>query len=92
MAYREKGKVMNVAQWGIVIGVVTSAVLALAPWMFMVHAKLAVIATQIVELGEKVEKAAEANQQLWSQCAQHETRLKTHDVHFAHIAERMREL
>ena len=38
----------------------------------MVHAKLAVIATQIVELGEKVEKAAEANQQLWSQSAQHE--------------------
>jgi hypothetical protein len=83
---------MSVEQWGIVIGVVTSAVLALAPWMFMVHAKLAVIATQIAELGEKVEKAAEANQQLWSCYAQHEARLETHDVQFAHLAERLEEI
>ena len=69
---------MCIQQWGIVIGVVTSALLALGPWMFMVHAKLAVIATQIVELGEKVEKAADANQQLWSRCAEHQSRLDTH--------------
>jgi outer membrane murein-binding lipoprotein Lpp len=83
---------MTVEEWGIVIGALISAVLALAPWMFMVHAKLAVIATQIVELGEKVEKAAEANQQLWSRYAQHEARLETHDVQFAHVAERLQEI
>ncbi len=83
---------MTVSQWGIAIGVVTSAVLALAPWMFMVHAKLAVIAQQIVELGEKVEKAAEANQQLWSLYAQHEARLETHDVQFTHLSDRLQEL
>ena len=35
---------MRAVEWGILLGVVTSGLLALAPWMFMVHAKLAVIA------------------------------------------------
>ena len=83
---------MSIQEWKIVVGVVMSALLALAPWMFMVHAKLAVIATQIVELGEKVEKAAEANQELWSRYAQHEGRLQTHDVQFTHVAERLQEI
>ena len=83
---------MAVEEWGLLVGVILSALLALGPWMFMVHAKLAVIATQIVELGEKVEKAAEANQQLWSRCAQHETRLETHDVQIAHVAQRLQEI
>ena len=83
---------MGVAEWGIVVGVATSGVLALAPWMFMVHAKLAVIAAQLAALGEKVDNATEANQQLWSQSAQHEVRLKTHDVQFTHVAERLREM
>ena len=83
---------MSVQEWGIVIGVVTSALLALAPWMFMVHAKLAVIAARLAELDENVEKAHQDHQQLWSLCAQHQTRLETHDVQFAHIAERLQEL
>lgn len=83
---------MTAQEWGIVIGMAVSALLALGPWMFMVHAKLAVIAAQIVQLGEKVEKAAEANQQLWSRYAQHEARLETHDVQFAHVAQRLQEL
>jgi hypothetical protein len=86
------GLATTTSEWGILIGVVMSALLALAPWMFMVHAKLAVIATQLAELAERVEKAAEANQQLWSRFAQHETRLETHDVQFAHVAERLQEL
>jgi len=83
---------MTVQEWGIVVGVVVSGLLALAPWMLMVDAKLAVIAAQIVELGEKVEKAAEANERLWSRYAQHEARLETHDVQFAHVAERLEEI
>ena len=83
---------MSIQGWEIVVGVVTSALLALGPWMFMVHAKLAVIATQIAELAEKMEKATEANQQLWSFYAQHEARLETHDVQFAHVSERLQEL
>ena len=83
---------MNVHALGIVIGVVTSALLAMVPWMVMVHAKLAVIATQIAQLDEKMEKAATANNQLWSRYAQHEARLETHDVQFAHVAERLQEI
>lgn len=79
-------------EWGIIVGVVTSALLAMGPWMFMVHAKLAVIGAQIGALDEKLEKAAEANHQLWSFYAQHEARLETHDVQFTHIAERLQEL
>ena len=83
---------MSVQGWAIVVGVITSALLALGPWMFMVHAKLAVIATQIADLAEKMEKATEANQRLWSFYAQHEARLETHDVQFAHLSERLQEL
>ena len=83
---------MSVQEWSIVIGVLTAVMLAMTPWMFMVHAKLAVIAAQIVELGEKVEKAAEANHELWALHAVHETRLETHDVQFSHVAERLQEL
>ncbi len=83
---------MSVQEWGIMTGVFMSVFLALTPWMFMVHAKLAVIAAQIAELGEKVEKAAEANHELWSLYAAHDTRLETHDVQFAHVTERLQEL
>ncbi|MGA2031684.1 MAG: hypothetical protein ABSG68_05470 [Thermoguttaceae bacterium] len=83
---------MTSQEWGILIGGVMSAVLALGPWMFMVHAKLAVIASRIVDLGEKMEKAAEANRELWKLYAQHEARLDTHDVQFSHISQRLQEL
>jgi len=83
---------MSIHAWGIVVGVATSALLALGPWMFMVHAKLAVIGSQLAELDEKVDKAAEANQQLWSLCAQHAVRLETHDVQLVHLNERLQEL
>ncbi len=83
---------MSVQEWGIVVGAVVSGLAALAPWMFMVHAKLAVIAAQIVELSEQVEKATEANRELWNCCANHRARLDTHDVQFAHIVERLQEL
>ena len=83
---------MNAETWAIVIGVATSAPLALGPWMVMVHAKLAVIATQIAELDEKLEKATVENHELWSHYARHAARLDTHDVQFAHVAERLQEM
>lgn len=83
---------MTVQEWGIVVGALVSGLAALAPWMFMVHAKLAVIAAQIEELSQQVEKATENNRELWNSCASHRARLATHDVQFAHIAERLQEL
>jgi len=83
---------VTVQQWGIVIGVAMSGLLALGPWMFMVHAKLAVLANQMLVLCKKVDDAAEANQRLWTFYARHEAKLETQDVQLAHIGERLREL
>ena len=83
---------MSVQEWGILVGVMMSVFLTLAPWMFMVHAKLAVITAQIVELAEKVEKAADANSRLWDRYARHDTLLQTHEVRFDHLIERFEEL
>lgn len=82
---------MAIQDWISVIGIVVSVVLVLGPWMFKVHAKLAVIATRIVDLSEKVERLADVADRLWSLSADHEARLDTHDVELAHVAERIRE-
>ncbi|MCX7427306.1 MAG: hypothetical protein NTW96_16965 [Planctomycetia bacterium] len=83
---------MSVQEWSIVVGVVVSAVLALGPWMFMVHAKLAVLANQVSSLCHKVDKAAETHEKLWLVYARHEARLETHQVQIAQISERLRDL
>jgi hypothetical protein len=83
---------MSVEAWGILIGVVVSALLALGPWMFMVHAKLAVVSVQLADLTEKLDRLACAHQQRLAMCIHHEARLETTDVQIAHMAERLRDL
>jgi hypothetical protein len=83
---------MTVQEWSIVIGVVMSASLALGPWMFMVHAKLAVIASQIVELVQKVEKLAESHEKRLTMCIEHQAKLDTHEVQLRQIEQRLRDL
>ena len=82
---------MNI-QWEMVTGAVVSAVLTLGPWMFMVHAKLAVVAARLIDLVKKVDDAAAVNRDLWIRFAEHEARLETHDLRIAHIAERVETL
>jgi hypothetical protein len=83
---------MTVQEWSMVIGVVTSALLALAPWMFMVHAKLAVLATRMSNVEEKVDKLIEAHDQQLPKCAQHDARLDSHDVQLGYVNERLEDL
>jgi tetrahydromethanopterin S-methyltransferase subunit B len=83
---------VTTAEWGIVIGVVMSALLALTPWMFMVHAKLAVLASQMANLEDKVDKLIEANEQRLPMCASHATQLDTHHVQIGQISERLRDI
>lgn len=83
---------MSVEEWGIVMGVVTSALLALAPWMFMVHAKLAVLATQLVSLEEKVDKLIADDEHRGPMCALHEARLETHEIQLEHLNARLHEM
>ena len=83
---------MNVQQWSVVVGALISGMLALGPWMFMVHAKLAVLASQVAALCRKMDQAAETQERLWSVHARHTTKLETHDVQIAQISQRLRDL
>jgi hypothetical protein len=73
------------------IGAAVAVALAVAPWVFMVHAKLAVIASQLAAVCQKLERSAETSQRLWEIVARHEARLETHDVQIAHISQRLEE-
>ena len=83
---------MTASEWAIVIGVVTSSLMALGPWMFMVHAKLAVVLTQVSRLEAKVDKMTDAQQDRLTWCIQHQTaiaecsrRLDAHEARFEQL-------
>jgi hypothetical protein len=82
---------MSISEWSLIVGCVLSVGLAAGPWMFMVHAKLAVIASKIVDLCESMDRTSNDNRRLWEVASRHESRLDTHDVQFTHIAERLRD-
>lgn len=82
---------MTLEQWSLVVCSLFSLGLAIGPWMFKVHAKLAVIASKIVDLCEKMDRATDEQRRLWEICARHESRLDTHDVQLSHIAERLQD-
>ena len=81
---------MTFQEWSLIVGVVLSVALAMAPWMFKVHAKLAVIASKIIDLCEKLDDSSEEHRRLWEVCSRHTSRLDTHDVQLSHIAERLK--
>jgi len=83
---------MTIQEWGIIIGVAFSGLLTLAPWMMMVQAKLAVIASRLDEMHQQMTRANRDKQELWSCCSQHGIRLQTHEVQIAHLAERVQDL
>jgi hypothetical protein len=90
---------MDSQQWGIVVGVVTAGLLGLAPWMFMVHAKLAVLSAQVARLDAKVDKMVDAQEERLPWCIQHQARIEElarriegHDLQLADIAERLRDV
>jgi hypothetical protein len=82
---------MSYPEWSLIVGAVLSVGVAVGPWMFMVHAKLAVIASKIVDLCETMDRTGDERRRLWEVASRHESRLDTHDVQFSHIAERLRE-
>ncbi len=55
--------------WTLLIGSLVSLGLAVGPWMFKVHAKLAVIASKIVDLCDKMDRASEEHRRLVAVCA-----------------------
>ncbi len=49
---------MTIEAWSLLVCSLMSFELAIGPWMFKVHAKLAVIASKIVDLCEKLEETS----------------------------------
>jgi len=81
---------MTFPEWSFFVGAALSVMLTAGPWMFKVHAKLAVIASKIVDLCEKLDRTQDEHRRLWEVSSRHESRLDTHDVQLSHIAERLR--
>ena len=84
-------RTMTIEAWSLLVCSLMSLSLAIGPWMFKVHAKLAVIASKIVDLCEKLEETSQEHRRLWEVTARHASRLDTHDVQLSHIAERLRD-
>ena len=83
---------MTANEWLTLVGVVASVVLTVTPWMFAVHARLAVVATQIEQLCGKLEKVSTAHEERLAMCIAHQARLESMEVRIADLTERMREL
>jgi hypothetical protein len=81
---------MTLEEWGLVLCALLPIGLAIGPWMVKVHAKLAVIASKIIDLCEMMDSTSDEHRKLWEVCARHTSRLDTHDVQLSHIAERLR--
>lgn len=76
---------MEISNWLSLAGLVVSVVLTVTPWLFAMHARLAVIANQIQQLCETVEKLAEAHDRRLAMCIDHQSRLETHDVRLSNL-------
>lgn len=82
---------MSFANWLSLLGLVASVVLTVTPWLFALHARLAVIAAQIEQLCGTVKKLAEAHEQRLSMCIAHQSRLDAQEVRIDNLEERVRE-
>ncbi len=83
---------MTFEEWSFLIKIVTAAVLALGPWMFMVHAKLAVLADRMKMVSRKLDKLAESGEQMAAVCVRHDARLEMNAEQIDHLHRRLGEL
>lgn len=81
---------MSIQEWTAVIGVGLSLVLGLGPWMLSVHAKLAVIATRLDEIRRRLDELAASHEERLAMCIEHQSRLESHAVQLADLAEAVR--
>jgi outer membrane murein-binding lipoprotein Lpp len=83
---------MTANEWIALVGIMVSAVLMIGPGIVAVHAKLAVVASQVAELCEKVEKLSSSHEERLRMCIEHQSRLDTQEVQIADLAERLQEM
>lgn len=65
---------MTFPEWSLIVCSVLSVGLAMGPSMIKVHAKLAVIASKIVDLCDKMDGANEEYRRLWEASSRHQSR------------------
>ena len=80
---------MTPQEWAPTVGALISLAVIVGPWMFKVHAKLAVIASKCADLCDKIEQIAHDGRRLWETSSRHESRLETHQLQIAHIEQRL---
>ena len=68
---------MSIQEWGVVGGLMVALALALAPWMFMVHGKLAALTVQIKAMAETVKRIDTDNRERL--CERHRMVLSDHE-------------
>lgn len=83
---------MIAQQWAALLGVATSALMVVVPWMLMVHARLAVLAAKMVAVERKVDQLIEVHERRLPQCALHEAQLRNHQSQLEQVAERLENL
>lgn len=76
---------MTTEQWLIVLGIGVTFIFAFAPWMFMVHAKLAVLCAQVERLDKKVDRICEAEENRVPGCVAHHARQDDHERRLSRI-------
>jgi outer membrane murein-binding lipoprotein Lpp len=83
---------MNANEWITLLGVAVSAAVVIGPGIVTLHAKLAVVATQVAELCDKVEKLSSSHEERLRMCIDHQSRLDTQEVQIADVIERLRDM
>jgi outer membrane murein-binding lipoprotein Lpp len=83
---------MNANEWITLIAVVISAAVVIGPGIVAVHAKLAVVASQVAELCDKVEKLSSSHEERLRMCIEHQSRLDMQEIQIADSIERLREM
>jgi len=83
---------MSAHEWITLVGLAVTALLTIAPGLMAVHAKLAVLAAQVADLCDKVEKLSAAHEERLRMCFDHCARLDKQEVQLGDVAERLREM
>jgi hypothetical protein len=83
---------MSLTEWIAVAALIVPTLLSVVPWMMKVHAKLAVIATQIATLCEQMERALAHDEELWTLFTRQASRLDAHELQISNLQDRVHEL
>jgi outer membrane murein-binding lipoprotein Lpp len=80
---------MNANEWTTLVAAAISAAVVIGPGIVTLHAKLAVVASQVAELCDKMERLSSAHEERLRMCIDHQSRINAHEVQIADVIERL---